>query len=189
MIEDGVYARAYARALLGSAAMRQEVEGVTQDILALELQWDGSPELRLFCTRHIPGSPRQQAAIVDQVWGRTFTQTVILFLELLVQWGHLRLIPLITAQFQALADQAQGCHRVVATFACEPQPAEVERVRKMVSDAYGPVLKLTVKVDPALLAGVCVRINDKQVDASLAGRIARLKNGLKKPMRLDAVAS
>ncbi len=189
MIEEGVYARAYARALLGSAEMRHESEGVTQDMLALEKQWYGSPELRQFCTRRLPGSPRQQAGLIGQVWGRTFTPTVILFLELLVQWGHLRLIPLITAQFQALADRAQGCHNVVATFACEPQPAEVERVRQLVAEAYGPVLRLTVKVDPALLAGVCIRINDKQVDASLVGRLARLKNGLKKPMQLDAVAS
>ncbi|MEI7899276.1 MAG: F0F1 ATP synthase subunit delta, partial [bacterium] len=113
----------------------------------------------------------------------------ILFLEWLTQWGHLRLVPLITAQFQALADRAQGCHNVLATFACEPQPAEVERVRERIAEAYGPVIKLTVKVDPALLAGVCIRINDKQVDASLAGRIARLKNELKKPVQPDAVAS
>lgn len=189
MTGEGVYARAYARALLGSAEVRHEVESVTQDMLALELQWDGSPELRLFCTRHLPGSPLQQAGLVDQVWGHTFTPAVILFLKLLAQWGHLRLIPLITEQFQALADRAQGCQNVVATFACEPQPSEVEQVRQLVAKAYGPILKLTVKVDPALLAGVCIRVNDKQVDASLAGRIARLRNGLKKPMQLDAVAS
>jgi F-type H+-transporting ATPase subunit delta len=189
MIGEGVYARAYARALLGSAELSHEVESVTQDVLALEQQWFGSPELRLFCTRHLPGSPRQQAELVAQVWGHTFTPMVILFLELLVQWGHLRLIPLIAEQFQALSDRAQGCHSVVATFACEPQAAEVERVRQRVAEAYGPVLKLTVNVVPALLAGVRIRINDKLVDASLAGRIARLKNGLKKPMQLDAVAS
>jgi len=189
MIGEGVYARAYARALLGSTVTRDDMESVTQDMLALERQWNGSTELRQFCTRHLPGSPRRQAELVSQVWGHTFTPKVILFLKLLTQWGHLRLIPLITEQFQVLADRAQGCHSVLATFACEPQPAELERVRQMVAEAYGPVIKLTVEVDPALLAGVRLRINDKQVDASLAGRIARLKNGLKKPMQLDAVAS
>lgn len=185
----GIYARAYARALLGSAVSRNDVEGVTQDVLALDRQWQGSPELRQFCMRHLPGSPRQQAELVRQVWGHTFTPTVILFLELLTQWGHLRLIPLITEQFQVLADRAQGCHNVVATFACAPLPAEVEGVRQRVAEAYGPIIRLTVKVDPALLAGVCIRINDKQADASLAGRLARLRNGLKNPMQLDAVAS
>lgn len=189
MIGESGYARAYARALLGSAVTRHALEGVTQDMIALERQWNGSPELRQFCTRRLPGSPRQQTELVGQVWGHTFTPTVILFLELLVQWGHLRLIPLITEQFQVLADRGQGCPNVLATFACEPQPAEVERLRQQVAAAYGPVFKLTVKVDAALLAGVRIRINDKQVDASLSGRIARLRNGLKKPMQLDAVAS
>ncbi len=189
MIGEGVYARAYARALLESMVTRDEMENVTQDILALERQWHGSPELRQFCTRHLPGSPRNQAERVGQVWGHTFTPKVLLFLKLLTQWGHLRLIPLITEQFQVLADRAQGCHSVLATFACEPLPAEVERVRQLVAEAYGPVIKLAIKVDPTLLAGVRIRINDKQVDASLSGRIDRLKNGLKKPMQLDAVAS
>jgi F-type H+-transporting ATPase subunit delta len=189
MIGEGVYARAYARALLGTARERNQVSEVTEDVLALERQWDGSPELRVFCQRHLPGSPRQQAGIVARVWDSTFSPTVIHFLELLVQWGHLRLIPLITEQFQVLADLAQGCHNVAATFACEPQEADIERVRQLVAKAYGPVIKLTVSVDPALLAGVRIRINDKQVDASLSGRIARLRNGLKNPMQLDAVAS
>ena len=170
MIGEGVYARAYARALFGSAETRNEMDSVTQDVLALVQQWYGSPELRLFCTSHLPGSPRQKAQLVEQVWGHSFSPTVILFLELLVQWGHLRLIPQIAEQFQTLSDRACGCHNVVATFACEPQPAEIERVRQLVAEEYGPVIKLTVIVKPELLAGVCARAAGFSGDAPRAGR-------------------
>jgi len=189
MIEEGVYARAYARALFGSAVQRGELDGVTQDVLALEKQWQGSPELRRFCQSHLPGSPLSHARNVDQIWGVTFTLSVKFLLRMLAQWDHLRLIPLITQHFQAFVDHAQGCSNVHAYFACAPQQDEIDQVRRLVSDAYGPTMKLTVQVDPTLIAGVRIFINDKRVDASLAGRITRMRYGLSKPMHLEEAAS
>ena len=189
MIDDGVYARAYARALFGSAVQRGELDSVTQDVLALEKQWQGSPELRRYCLSHLPGSPIHHARNVDQIWGVTFTQTVKLLLRMLALWDHLRLIPLITEHYQALVDREQGCSNVQAFFACEPRQAEIDQVRRLVADAYGPVMKLTVNLDPGLIAGVRIFINDKRVDASLAGRLARMKYGLSKPMHLEEAAS
>ena len=186
---EGACVRAYARALLGAAQARQALEAVTQDILALDAQWHGSPELRRFCEGHLPGAPSQRTRVIRQIWSDTFSQAVITFLEMLAERDQLRLIPLITVRFQKLADLARGCHTVEASFACEPQEAELERVRRLITETYGPVFKLAVRVEPALLAGVSLRIDDRLVDASLAGRISRLKNDLMKPMRLAAVAN
>ena len=189
MIGEGVYARAYARALFGSAVQRGELDGVTQDVLALEKQWQGSPELRSFCQSHLPGDPRNHARIVDQIWGATFTPTVKYLLRILAQWDHLRLIPLITMHYQAFVDRARHCSNVHAYFACEPRQEEISLIRQMVTDAHGPVMKLAVAVDPTLIAGVRIFINDKRVDASLAGRLTRMRYGLSKPMQLEAAAS
>ena len=189
MIGEGVYARAYARALFGSAVQRGELESVTQDVLALEKQWQGSQELRSFSQSHLPGDLRNHARIVDQIWGSSFTHSVIHLLKILAQWDHLRLIPLITRHFQAFADRAQNCSNVHAWFASEPRQEEITHVRQLVADAYGPVMKLTVAVDPSLIAGVRIFINDKRVDASLAGRITRMRYGLSKPMHLEEAAS
>jgi len=183
MIGEGVYARAYARALLRAATAGGEVDRVTQDVAALELQWNGSPELRRFCRSHLPGSSLDHVRLVDQLWGDTFTRTLKFFLGVLAQWDHLRLVPLVAQQYQALADRAQGCSKVQASFACEPGQDEVDRVRQLVADAYGPVMKLNVRVDASLIAGVRLLINDRRVDASLAGRLARLRYGLSKPMQ------
>ena len=189
MISEDACVRAFARALLGAAQASQTLDAVTQDILALDAQWHGSPELRQFCGRRLQGAPSQRARLIAQIWGNTFSQTVLTFLQLLSERDLLSLIPLITVRFQELADRARGCHNVVASFACAPQEQELERVRRMVTDAYGPVFKLAVRVKPALLAGVSLRIDDRLVDASLAGRINRLKNDLMKPMRLAAAAN
>jgi F-type H+-transporting ATPase subunit delta len=189
MIREGVYARAYARALLGAAQASQDLAAVTQDMLALEKQWHGSPELRRFSSGHLPGTPSTRTRWVAQLWGNTFSRTVLTFLEMLAERDLLHLIPFIIARFQELADRALGCHTVEAAFACEPLEKELERVRRLITDTYGAVFKLTVRVEPALLAGVRLRIDDRLIDASLAGRISRLKNDLLKPLPLPAAAN
>ncbi len=188
MIGESVYARAYARALLGSAVQRGDVDGVTQDMLALDAQWRGSSELRTFCMSHLPGDPEHHARLVDELWGHSFSGPVIFLLRTLAQWDHLAFIPLITEQYRLLSDRQRGCTNVRVCFACEPRPEEIERVRQMVADAYGPVMNLTVQIDPDLIAGVRLFINDKRVDASLAGRLARIRYGLSKPMQLQTAA-
>ena len=189
MSDDTVYARAYARALYGSAVARLEAASVTQDVFALEQQWNGSPELRQFCRSHLLGSPRDRAQMVKSIWGETFTRTLTYFLSLLAQRAQLALLPLIIQQYQKMDDRARGRSDVCISFACDPSDGQIERVQKLVSDAYGPVMKLQVKVDPSLIAGVRFSVNDKRVDASLAGRLARLRYGLSKPMQPGEAAS
>lgn len=189
MINEGVYARAYARALFLTAVDRREVERVTEDLGALEQQWNGSPELRRFCSSHLPGCPADRAQIIERVWGGSLTQTVKHLLGALAQRDQLRLVPQVIARYQERRDRAQSRSKVAISFACEPRPEEVERIRQLVADSYGPAMTLSVRVVPELIAGVRFVVNDKRVDASLAGRLARLRHGLMKPMQPEAAAS
>jgi len=186
---EGVYASAYARALLGAAAAQRAVAAVTSDLRALEDQWNGSVEFRRFCHGRHQTIPGQRAQTVRDIWGDSLAPVTLGFLALLADWGQLHLLPLIVDRFVELADRAAGRHKADAAFACEPIPDELDRVRRMIADAYGPLVDLAVRVEPALLAGVRLRIDDRLVDASLAGRLARLKKGLLKPMPLEAAAT
>ena len=189
MIQESVYARAFARALLGIAQDRSDVDRVAQDARALEEQWQASAELRRFCCSRHAGSLFLRQGLGRQLWGNTFCETFLAFLDRLAERGQLRLLPQIAASFRTLADKSAGRRHVEATFACEPQAPELARVRQMVTDAYGPLFTFTQRVAPELLAGVRIRIDDRLVDASLAGRLARLKHGLLKPMRPETAAA
>ena len=189
MTNAGVYARAYARGLLHAATQNGTTDEVMRDIQALDDQWYGSPELRTFCTGHLPGNPTRHARLVDNLWGDTFSRLVIFLLRILAMRGQLQLVPHITEQYRLMADRERGCANVRVCFACEPQPEEVERIRRMVADKHGPLMNLTVEVIPDLIAGFRLFINDERVDASLAGRLTRIRYGLSKPMRLEEAKS
>jgi len=183
-----VYARAFAKALHGAAAARREEEAVAQDVAALGRQWDGSPELRRFCSCRQRGGPDECAEQVRRLWAGSVTPLVGTFLEMLARRHQLALLPLIVGHYRKIDDRARGCSDVRIRFGCEPEPEQVDRIRRLVADANGPVMRVDVAVDPSLIAGVRFFVNDRRVDATLAGRLARLRVGLLRPAQAGAAA-
>lgn len=52
-----------------------------------------------------------------------------------------------------------------------PRDAVIERLRTALADALASTVRLTVHEDPGLRAGICLRVGDRLVDASLAGHL------------------
>jgi F0F1-type ATP synthase delta subunit len=55
-------------------------------------------------------------------------------------------------------------------------------VHDLIRTQYGSEYRIVPIVDPDLIAGFRITINDIRVDASLAGRLKRLRQALQKPM-------
>lgn len=175
------FARAYARTLFRSALARNELDAVIADVRALDAQWRGSPELRLFCRSHQPGNTESHERQVSTLWGTTFTESLLVLLRALARREHLALIPPILEQFFILHDLEKGRTHVEASFAVEPTPALLNQVRDKILARRGGTVEMRVKIDPSLIAGFVITLNDQRIDASMAGRLNRLRLGLKKP--------
>ncbi len=71
--------------------------------------------------------------------------------------------------------------------ACEPTEEQVARVRNWVAATRGPAkMEVTVLTDPELIAGMRLFVDDTRIDASLAGRLKRLRVSLRKPVPVAA---
>jgi F-type H+-transporting ATPase subunit delta len=180
-VDASSYARAYARALYGAAVEREELAVVVADMNALAAQWRESRELRLACNVYHPGNTQSHEQWVDALWGTTFTGTLLVLLRSLAHRGQLELIPSILEYFHKLYDQGRHCAHVALTFAESPTDAMVDQMREKILKARGGTLQMQVTVNPELIAGFVMTINDQRVDASMSGRLNRLRLGLQKP--------
>jgi F-type H+-transporting ATPase subunit delta len=180
MTRNERYARAFARALQGAAAARREEAQVTANVAALEQLWEMSPEWRRFCRTRLPGGARVRVKRVRRLFADTLPEIVMQFIEAVAQHDQLALLPDICAQYQQLAARARGCTQVQMRFACEPTEDQIARVRNWVAATRGPEMAVTVLTDPELIAGMRLFVDDMRVDASLAGRLKRLRAGLRK---------
>ena len=179
-------ARAYARALFRTAQAQSRQEAVTQSMQELGTLWTSSPEFRQFCHWHLPGNAESHVRTVRQVHHDALAPLVRVLLERLAAWGHLALIPHIVAQYSGLDDRVQKRVRVDATFAVAPTEETLRYAHELVAKTYGPGVLLDPKVDPALIAGFRLVLNGRRVDASMVGRLQRLRMGLRNPARMKS---
>ena len=66
------------------------------------------------------------------------------------------------------------------TTARELSDAEAKSILKQIEDAAGRKVEATQKVDPSLVGGIVLQAGSLRVDASVRGRLERLRNELVK---------
>ena len=179
-------ARAYARALFRTAQAQSQQDATAQSMRELGELWATSPEFRRFCHWHLSGNAENHVRTVRQIHHDALAPLVCVLLEKLAAWGHLALTPQIVAQYSEMDDRARKCVRVNATFAVAPTEETLRHVHELVAQTYGPGVLLDPKIDPALIAGFQLLLNGRRVDASMAGRLQRLRMGLRNPRRMKS---
>ena len=175
---DGVLARTYARRLLKTARELGVETQVSEDIRVLHTKWQESPELQALGLSHINGQAGNPVKLMRAILGTGFSNPVAVLLESLARRETLRLIPEIVPIYNELLDNARKRLRVEARFAVEPDEAMIMGIHDLIRTKYSPEYRINAKVDPRLIAGFQITINDIRIDASLAGRMRRLRQVL-----------
>ena len=175
MYNEEEAARPYARALAQAAMDLGTMARVRGDIEALDAQWQGCEELRAWCTTFHSAPRAAHRAFVGEVWGDTLCGPVRLLLETLSEHGLLAALPQVIRVFRRLADIAEQRKDVELVFAAPPSEATLALLSEKARTAYGPDVTIRTTVNPALGAGLILRAGHMQIDASLAGRLRRLR--------------
>lgn len=101
------------------------------------------------------------------------------FVELLARNGRLGALPEIVVQFENQRRAHEGIVQVHISSAFPLDDAQRKEVVDALKTRYGTRIESTVQVDPELIGGVCLRIGDEVIDASVRGKLAQLAVSLK----------
>jgi F-type H+-transporting ATPase subunit delta len=178
-LRDLSTARAYARAGFRACATARERADLLTDLAAVA---DGKirptpPTPATLKAMNALGGPARRALQAREGWRERVSAIALRLLEALASRDDLRLLGAVRAHCETLLRHAEGRLRVTAAFAAEPEPDTVARLRQRLIPAGTP-FDFNVCVQPALLGGFTVRIDDRLVDASLSGRLVRLRTAL-----------
>lgn len=100
------------------------------------------------------------------------------FLRVLAHHGRLGLLPQIAAQYEALRAEAEHVADVELVAAMPVAASQMERLTNALAKRLGRKVRVTTRIDAALLGGAVVRAGDLVIDGSLRGRVARLGTAL-----------
>jgi F-type H+-transporting ATPase subunit delta len=100
------------------------------------------------------------------------------FVRLLAQKGRAGEIPEIAAEFETLAAAEQQVLDVELTTAHNLSDEEFGRVVGRIEQASGRKVQASRKVDPDLIGGIVLQAGSMRLDASVRGRLERLRHEL-----------
>jgi F-type H+-transporting ATPase subunit delta len=134
------------------------------------------PELRELL-RNPQVDRRARAAALDDVLGEA-DELVRNFLRLLSEKGRSGQIEEIHRELERLAAAEERRLEVELTTARELSDEDEKRILEQIERASGRKVEATRKVDPDLIGGVVLQAGSLQVDASVRGRLERLRHEL-----------
>ena len=128
-------------------------------------------------------SPRvsedEKNAILARALGASATpRTFVRFVHTLVNNRRQMLIPEIAVEYQNLVDATEGRLHADVTVARPATPDQEQVIADQLSRALGKRVVPHVRVNPAIIGGVVVRIGDTIMDGSVRRRLAALRNRL-----------
>jgi F-type H+-transporting ATPase subunit delta len=118
-----------------------------------------------------------KARVLDQVLGGA-DELVRNFVRLVVEKGRAAEIRDIAAEFEALAAEEQRILDVQLTTAQELSDTEFGRIVGRIEEASGRKVQATRAVDPNLIGGIVLQAGSMRLDASVRGRLERLRQQL-----------
>ena len=95
---------------------------------------------------------------------------------MLVARGRVSLVQAIASEYGRLLDRQRGVAAAVVTSAVPLTADETAAIGARIEAMTGSTVSLRTAVDPALIGGVTVRIGDRLIDASVRGRLERLRD-------------
>jgi F-type H+-transporting ATPase subunit delta len=166
----------YARALFQAAQERGSLGKVRDELADFVSTVADVPELRNLL-RNPQLDPRaRRAALEDLLAG--YDELVRNFLLLTAEKGRSGQIEDIYREFERLVAIEERRLRVDLTTAVELSDADARRLVKQIEEASGHQVEATRTVDPSLIGGLVLQAGSLRLDASVRGRLERLRHEL-----------
>jgi F-type H+-transporting ATPase subunit delta len=166
----------YAGALFQAALEQKRLEPVREQLQQLVAAEMEVPELRELL-RNPQLDPRsKRAALEDLLSGGD--ELLRNFLLVLVDKGRAGQLEEIAREFERLAAEQEGVVRAELTTAVELSDAEAQKLLKQIEQASGQKVEATRSVDPDLIGGMILQVGSQRLDASVRGRLERLRREL-----------
>ena len=167
----------YAKALFLLSQEKNKVERVKADIQTLGKAFEQSVDLEQMLLSPVI-SNHQKAKVVSLIFEKIFDPSTLSFLQLVIRKNRESLLKDIIRNFLELCYRSQGITRVVFTSAVSIDPAFLDKIRGIIEKELRTRVEISSNVDETLIGGYVLRVGDKQLDASVSGRLDNLHRKL-----------
>lgn len=171
-------ARIYAESLLSAADKRQQTQEVLEQLESFAHDvLDRDPAFALFLASAVIGRDKKREALRRAFEGK-INETLYNFLLVLNDHERLGVIREIAVTTREIYERRAGRIPVQVRAAAPLADDQRERLRQELREKFGREPVLDVRIDPELLGGLVVRVEDWVYDGSVRARLERIQKQL-----------
>ena len=167
----------YAKALLGFASERNELDLVESELRMISSLVDASREFELLLTSPVV-KPNKKKAILKAIFNDTLSEPTIGFINILVTKGREAILPTIVVEALSQLRLINNIQAAEVRSATPLESSSRDNILAEIAKVHDGVIELKETLDPDLLGGFVLRMDDKQIDASLKRQLSTLRRKL-----------
>jgi len=170
----------YAEALFALAQESSVTDQVAADLGNFLSLVDSSEDLRRFLKSPVFSAEEQVKALSALLLQAGIAGVAANFLKLVAAKRRLFAITGMIRDFNTLSDAKKGVTRAEVTVAEPLKDDHVAALKESLGQVSGgKTVEISVKVDPAILGGLVVKLGSRMVDASLKTKLNSIRTRMK----------
>lgn len=166
----------YAKALLELAIEQNKVEQVAADLNYLREVNAETKEFKILLKSPVINSSKK-IAIFKELFGQ-FEDMTSSFINLITKNRREYMLPEIAVSFEAQLKASNGIIPITLVSAVKLNKTTKDMILEKIQKTVTGVLEVEEIIDESLIGGFIIRMDDKQIDASIASQFINLKQRL-----------
>jgi F-type H+-transporting ATPase subunit delta len=168
-------AHRYAQALLDLSIENNNLDVVKADMVQLSTVARESRDFTNLLNSPIVDDAKKMD-ILQAIFGTNMNKVSLDFMSLIVKNEREEMLPIIAATFVDLYKEKNNILDVTVISAVALDDKTRTTIIEKIKTNFNGTIELTEKIDASLVGGFIIRIDDQQIDASIASQISNLKN-------------
>jgi F-type H+-transporting ATPase subunit delta len=175
---SGVAGR-YATALFELASEASAIDAVSADLDAFSAMIAESDDLKRLISSPVFTAEEQVSAITALLAKAGIGGIAGNFIGFVASKRRLFALSGMIRGYRALVAEAKGIVSAEVTVAEEPSAKRLDEIRATLKDVAGKDVAVAIKVDPAIIGGLVVKMGSRMVDASLKTKLNSIRLAMK----------
>ena len=167
----------YSRAIFQSALEKKILDKVNEDMIFISEICKITETKEFLSSPIIP--PSKKEAIFHNILGDNVEKLTLSLIDLIVKNGRENFIPAIARNFIHETKKYKGITESVLTTAAKVDDKLKKQITDLISKVFKTHVELRENIDPEIIGGFILRIDDNYIDASLKNKLRKIRKELK----------
>lgn len=167
----------YAKSVFELAKEKNSIEAVSSDVKSLAEICNKSKEFTDLLTNPIIKSS-EKSAIFNGLFGKEFNKITMSLFDLLLKNKRENFLPSILRNFTDMYRKNENIKSATLTSSDKLDDSLKSEIITKLKDALNAEIDMEEKVNERLIGGFILRVEDKQIDASIASKLEKVKREL-----------